>query len=656
MADSSKEHGKGRLPGVDYTLCADDIDVSRINDLLSGFRAVSCYDLMSFFSDKLQQCSDDEYPRLKLLVGLTSMMLHPDHSEPYQRRMVDFCGKTSLSPEDLLPEQICELRSMVSEIDNPGLRARISDLVWFKSRRHTCMAELAVSSYCDCIDRIGKGELQFSGSGNSSCDEHISDLPRRAARICSVKRWNLESSDRLIQTISDAVDLAYGKGSLVDFSRMADIVLVHGQDIKPNYERLANQYFSKINGSDERIVLSARVEMWQSAKRCFEMAGDDEQHKEMAEQCSINAMSVYVNVAENATSDLQAAMQLRMALKVRGRGRSFVKYRAGVNSKLVKHMKEASGEMDDLIMQYDFKEEAMQARKMLRNKDLGYALQQLFTDKENLEPASMTDEAAAQKSSSVLIDTVTNFYTDDRYLLIENEQASKNNGNTDGKQMYDLSRSRCISRFSLVAEHIAPWRKAIAEKFELSENVLTEHKGEKSVLTEECVDEVILGAMHFLNGNYFESLLILTLYLENVLRQCLVYSGLDVAYIDDEENPREVTLSSMLDRGQEYRSVLEGMFGEGRILELELLFNFEQGPNLRNRVAHGRVMKFQCKGYNEIYASWFILTLVKFGSRDAEKGKQSCRPSRQRSIFKWVLTFMRSKISKFFNGLKGYTQ
>ncbi len=54
------------------------------------------------------------------------------------------------------------------------------------------------------------------------------------------------------------------------------------------------------------------------------------------------------------------------------------------------------------------------------------------------------------------------------------------------------------------------------------------------------------------------------------------------------------------------RDVLEKILGPAIVFEIENLFDFRGGPNIRHRVAHGLMPAGAFHSSDEIYACWFI--------------------------------------------------
>lgn len=95
---------------------------------------------------------------------------------------------------------------------------------------------------------------------------------------------------------------------------------------------------------------------------------------------------------------------------------------------------------------------------------------------------------------------------------------------------------------------------------------------------------------------------------ENSLRHMLAQRGVVVTkLVDGIEDV--VFLHELLDARGTYRPLLEEMFGEDTIFDLEGLLVRRFGANLRNRSAHGLMDYEQIQSVEGIYSWWLVLRL-----------------------------------------------
>lgn len=174
---------------------------------------------------------------------------------------------------------------------------------------------------------------------------------------------------------------------------------------------------------------------------------------------------------------------------------------------------------------------------------------------------------------------------------------------------------------------------------------------EHSVSLEDLVDVVVnnpfvppgheeLFARGFLAGlrwNLAEGLSILVPQLENALRHVLDRAGHEVTKRDKHGLQNFIQMGTVL---SERRADLEAIFGRDIVQELRVLFVDQNGPDLRNQIAHGLMRQEQFFHHASIYAWWFIFHLticpvrerfldVDEAAEDSEGGSDAVRQAEQ---------------------------
>ncbi len=154
---------------------------------------VDCWSLGNLYvaaALKAEECGNE--PEVRVF-GLLSSMLDfyfkpEDRSEPYVPMFV-FDGEHYMIPADLRGEQSTVIAELVPTISNPGVRARLADIVWYNDRKLAAMAEQAIDAYREAVQSVLDGEAGFfdkdwTVSSNEGCK-----LLRRACQIALATGW-----------------------------------------------------------------------------------------------------------------------------------------------------------------------------------------------------------------------------------------------------------------------------------------------------------------------------------------------------------------------------------------------------------------------------------------------------------------------------------
>ena len=84
-----------------------------------------------------------------------------DNAEPYGPMGVSHNQRTMI-PSDLKGDQSKVFSEVVSDIRNPGLRARLSDIAWLNNRKLPNTAREAIRAYCEAIQLVRDDKAEFS--------------------------------------------------------------------------------------------------------------------------------------------------------------------------------------------------------------------------------------------------------------------------------------------------------------------------------------------------------------------------------------------------------------------------------------------------------------------------------------------------------------
>ena len=132
------------------SVTSDDLLALPLEEALEESERRECRAYSKVFRERAQPCEDggdaDSHTAWSLLVQLTDLRLHGnDRSEPFPPSVAGL-GRRTMIPSDLRGEPAEAVRTLVAQVRDPELRARLSDVIWEATRDHTA-AENAVRSY-----------------------------------------------------------------------------------------------------------------------------------------------------------------------------------------------------------------------------------------------------------------------------------------------------------------------------------------------------------------------------------------------------------------------------------------------------------------------------------------------------------------------------
>ncbi|WP_323144850.1 DUF4209 domain-containing protein [Massilia phyllosphaerae] len=125
------------------------------------------------------------------------------------------------------------------------------------------------------------------------------------------------------------------------------------------------------------------------------------------------------------------------------------------------------------------------------------------------------------------------------------------------------------------------------------------------VVPRDRVDVVAKGLHAGYCGDYVQAIHILIPQFENMVRVALRDAGAHTTTHDVNGLDMEVGLSNLVERPQMIK-----VFGDNLTFTVRAIMCEQEGPNLRNAVAHGIADDSLCSGVYGVYAWWLILRLV----------------------------------------------
>ena len=142
---------------------------------------VDCWSLGNLYSTAAftaKECGNEPAARVfGLLSDIAKINFKPeDRSDPFGTEF-SLSGKRFPIPADLGSEQSAVIAELVPTIRNPGLRARLADIVWYNYGKLAAMTAQAIDAYREAVQSVLDREAEFFvenwdsiGKNHESCD------------------------------------------------------------------------------------------------------------------------------------------------------------------------------------------------------------------------------------------------------------------------------------------------------------------------------------------------------------------------------------------------------------------------------------------------------------------------------------------------------
>lgn len=544
---------------------------------------------------------------LWLLADACSMMFDVNSiNEPFKPISQDFqAGMRSTITDDFSEDDIDFFESILDDVDEPWLKARLADILWLRKKpKNITHAKAAITAYI--IHPINARTWR----------RDIDDCWERAIRLCLQIRETetLEGIENKLLT-AFRVDHKESHFMVLWLAQLLDKVGlakdVHAEVAQRLYsiaENLNNQgkydnarsYFELSvkkysQDGDEQGKLNGLVKIAES----FEAEGDQRASSETPSQMVANTF-------------YEKTIQAYRSIPVKHRDTYDVqtKIRA-LRDKLVNSGQASLGEMTLIkTPTVDIKEIAKASQAHVAGKESVEQVLMYFTGLDGGPEYETLKESAINNISENPLSSIfgtTHMAADGRVVA---RTPSMSFSQEDTPENEAVLHKQILQQFSIDTQFVIQARILPA-----LHQILKEHRIKLELLESLCHHSPIvpphrekLTAMALWLGfeyDFENAIHLLSPQFENIIRVKLKEAGAHTTFVDPNGIESENGLSSLLDLPEAVE-----VFGQDTVFEMKAIFTDSIGPNLRNEVAHGLLDDRSSSSVGSIYAWWMILRLI----------------------------------------------
>ena len=569
------------------------------------------YSLYSAFSDAARRALDEGREThsevLKLLAAACSLVLLPDSSnEPFKPLFV-LSNQRSLIPDDLTKADISFFAQLVDTIDDPLLKARIADLVWFLQKpRDVKFALASIDSYV---------LIPFD---SNVTNHEVLNYWKRA--ICLARMLGTGAGDRIIKMERFIME------TLLSATKSNTFLCLE----------LAGLLRSNNLGKDHTLEIARKLETIG-----IELDGDGEfdrsrgYYSEAVEWFNINgdkakAISITVTIAENlvrlaearCTSDnpshMAAASFYEEAIQIYRTIPKTQRQTHQVDERLAElhdHLSELNSlAVDEMNVVrtagIDISDQVEQARDAVKGKTSAEEALLAFCNlcqgadtkylretalellQNNPLQASISMKVTSKDGRTVAIRPGFNFQDP---LAADNEIIIH----------YEMIRYHNTSCCFAVESLIRPALEVLWLEHRLCESDFVALASQSPIVPKDR--KRLFGKALFAgyDGDFVTAVHLLAPQIEQMVRFHLKQAGVSTTTLDINGLENEKGLTALMELAETTE-----IFGEHISFEIKALFCDSFGWNLRNELAHGLLDDEVCHSTEMIYAWWFGLKLV----------------------------------------------
>lgn len=584
-------------------LTLDDILNAGLNDLLdqdpfADYTAM--YGMLAKAASEAETAGEANKARsLGFMAAIASMMLTPtEKATPFHALARWSNGARSFMPEDLTRPQVDVLAQLTSAVNNQLLRARLADLVWLKDRtKGIAFPRMAIDAYCTHPIDFETWHL----TGQAVWHRALS-LAIALGRGAENRGVDIEAA------LIGAFDRALGAGT---FEPMFYV--------RPLYaEKRARDQAPRIAGELERLgrerLTAGRASdaesFFEEAERWYERSQLEDKQAEMLALigASLSAQADADPSAIGRQEFITRAIKAYRDVPSKHRAAHQVEETiAELRAKLASAGRLALGEMR--VIQgpaIDLTEFVQEAVRRVQGKDpfnalLAFCTLHPFPNRDALYQQAR--ELVAQSLIGRLFGGVT-FAGDGR--AIARRDGADNGEVAEAAQIAAHAIKTCIDITAMTAYGmIRPALDAMQLDSYLTPLDFANLAGGAGFVPRDRVDVIAKGLYAGYCRDYVQAIHILMPQFEHMVRIALQDAGAHTTTHDTDGLDMEAGLSTLVQRPQ-----MVEVFGEDLTFTIRSIMCEQEGPNLRNAVAHGMADSSLCEGMHGIYAWWLILRLI----------------------------------------------
>ena len=536
----------------------------------------------------------------RLVANVARMHFKPeDRAEPYGPVRVLVDGSRSMVPADLRGDQSDVFAAIAAGIQNPGLRARLSDVAWHNNRKLPDMAQLAIAAYCDAVEAVLEGKAELFPHKRTASSRGTAKMLHRACQIARTTGWKDPESARLKTLVSTTTLDAFNRKDHRGFQDTAELLLNFRIDEPADLAKHAETLVTT-NSPD---AFTSR-ELWELAARAYRQSGNDAER----DRCLVSAAECLVALAVGEGGrGMVAASHLMDAIEALRRIPNTAERRQQLEPRLREAQASIRDEMGIISTPVDLTDLVEAARESVGGLSLAQAFAVFAQLDSSPEPAALQEEVQKQAEETVLASLIPMSIVDNEGKVVSKSPALVGDGEDDAHSIHhSVARNEALRRQLTASGLIDPARRLIQEDHPLDQRDFLPLVAMSPFVPADRASLFSLAFARFFGGDFISALHILVPQIENSLRYILKQAGKEPSAIRSDMTQENRNLSVMLTKDRES---LEEVFGSAIVYEIENLFDFRGGPALRHQLAHGLVSGDECYGTDAIYASWFIFRL-----------------------------------------------
>tara|TARA_R110000744_G_scaffold380514_1_gene501618 strand:- start:19735 stop:21594 length:1860 start_codon:yes stop_codon:yes gene_type:complete len=539
---------------------------------------------------------------LWLLADACSPMLKPESSnEPFFPMMTLADGRRSVLPDDFSEDDLVFLASIIDEIDDSWLQARVADILW------TCVSPRVPAYALAAIDAYRSIPIELDawvGDGR--------ECWTRAAKLTGLLKKG--AGDRITE-IADALLEACLKATKDDGYLalwIADLLVEYRLLLKKQLVSLAEHLVTLSADFEKTKDHSRRRDYLNLATKLCEGVDDTEKATDLL---VLRAESWVVD-AEASPSGLVAAGHYENAIQTYRQvprkhrdSRKVDEKIAELRPKLNDAGERALGEMGTFTTKdIDISEMVESARSAVRGKSAMDAIG-AFASLSQVREESVREAATKSIKEHPISHLFSASMMSNDGRVIAKSPGVDLSGTAEDRDQIAVW-AEMLKHYGILISvstqgYLLPALEVLTQEQRLREGDFRALASASPIVPPDRADLFGKGLFAGYEGDFVTAIHLLVPQIEHMVRYHLKVAGAKTTTLNQQGIETENGLSTLVGLPE-----MIPVFGEDTAFEIKALFCDSFGPNLRNEIAHGLLTGPACRTVQVVYAWWLCLKLV----------------------------------------------
>jgi len=507
--------------------------------------------------------------------------------------------------DELDAEKLQVLAEVFASIEDSELRARVADILWVRK-----VGDNPYQFALEAIDSYAESANRLEGVYNNH-----PTLRRYARALSLAKRLNNTEKQIAVATVLEGCireraatesswwlrrysELLY-ESELGDPAEQAELM---GQ---------AAQSIENPEDEDDGVDYGTSRKYWELSARWHFRAGNDE----AAHEARRRKAEAYIQNAESFPVELKAVDFYEQALRVYQQIPGTEERRKEIRQKMVETRENAatstSGQFVRIPTPIGNDEIQEQARKRLSGRDLMDGIIELACVTKPLHQEAVREQTTDLNKEVPLQAIIAASKHGSRMRKVAKKPGAFDD--PEGALAYQMHERATLNWAWEVANRIEPGRLTLVDEHSIEIGDLLPLLEDNPLVLPGRRVAFARGVLAGLKGDFITSAHILTVQLEESIRNLLRQKNRITTYLKQEGFEEEYNLNTFL-KDEAYREDMVDLFGEDWVFHLRSLLVDPRGANLRNKTAHALANDSELQDAPSRYYWWLVLHMIVQGS------------------------------------------